>query len=81
MFTGIVQDIGTIGSIEVRNGDLVIQIEPAALDTGLISVGDSVAVAGVCLTVVRQEPGVVFLMYQKRRSRGHCWVLGNRKTG
>jgi len=60
MFTGIVQDIGTIDSIEARNGDLVIRIKPGILDTGLISVGDSVAVAGVCLTVVRQAPGVLF---------------------
>ena len=60
MFTGIVQDIGTIDSIEARDGDLVIRIKPGTLDTALISVGDSVAVAGVCLTVVRQEPGVLF---------------------
>ena len=34
MFTGIVQDIGTIDSIEARDGDLVIRIKPGILDTG-----------------------------------------------
>ena len=52
MFTGIVQDIGEIESLEPREGDLVIGIRPSALNTTLVKLGDSIAVAGVCLTAV-----------------------------
>tara|TARA_Y100001960_G_scaffold93276_1_gene100456 strand:- start:2289 stop:2894 length:606 start_codon:yes stop_codon:yes gene_type:complete len=55
MFTGIVQDVGTIESLASREGDLVIGIRPNALDTKLVELGDSIAVAGVCLTAVSIE--------------------------
>ena len=40
MFTGIVQDIGEIESLEPREGDLVIGIRPSALNTTLVKLGD-----------------------------------------
>tara|TARA_Y100001960_G_C14705235_1_gene843941 strand:- start:112 stop:717 length:606 start_codon:yes stop_codon:yes gene_type:complete len=60
MFTGIVQDVGVIESIDSREGDLVIQVKPRALHAELVRIGDSIAVAGVCLTVVRNESGGLF---------------------
>lgn len=52
MFTGIVQDIGRVLETESRAGDLRVHIGVGALDLGRQQLGDSIAVAGVCLTVV-----------------------------
>jgi riboflavin synthase len=52
MFTGIIQSVGTIGRIEPRGGDLRIVLDAAALELGDVGLGDSIAVNGVCLTVV-----------------------------
>ena len=55
MFTGIVQDVGTVTSIEAKSGDLIVAIAPRAIAIEEIQVGDSVAVSGVCLTVARLD--------------------------
>ncbi len=52
MFTGIVQAIGQISLIEDRGGDLRLQIETGELGLENLNFGDSIAVNGVCLTVV-----------------------------
>jgi riboflavin synthase len=57
MFTGIVQDVGSVRSIEPRGGDVRIVIGVQALDLGRTAIGDSVAVQGVCLTVAELLPG------------------------
>ena len=79
MFTGIVQDVGEIESLEPRLGDLVIGIRLGALDTKLVKLGDSIAVAGVCLTAVSIASGCVFFDVSKETlSRT---LLGNWKLG
>ena len=56
MFTGIVEAVGRI-TARTRSGDGVrLRIDAGALDLRDVAVGDSVAVAGCCLTVVRAEP-------------------------
>ena len=52
MFTGIIQDIGTIAVIE-KAGDWVITIAASPALLGSLSLGASVACSGVCLTVIR----------------------------
>lgn len=52
MFTGIVQAVGHIASREERGGDARIVIDAGALGLADVALGDSIAVAGVCLTVV-----------------------------
>ena len=52
MFTGIVQAVGRIRSVEKRGGDAHLAIDAAALGLDDVGIGDSIAVAGVCLTVV-----------------------------
>jgi len=52
MFTGIIQAIGKISAIEDRGGDLRLQIDAGGLDLGHLRLGDSIAVNGVCLTVI-----------------------------
>jgi riboflavin synthase len=54
MFTGIVEELGTVQSLTEREGGwhLVVRGPLAAADCRL---GDSVAVNGVCLTIARRE--------------------------
>lgn len=56
MFTGLVKDIGMIRSIERRDGDARLNIEAPHLALSNFNLGDSVAVNGVCLTVVDLRP-------------------------
>jgi riboflavin synthase len=55
MFTGIVKELGEIERVEVsaEGARLVLHAPETA---GRVQVGDSVAINGVCLTVVRREP-------------------------
>jgi riboflavin synthase len=52
MFTGIIQAVGRIASREQRGGDARLVIDAGALPLDDVALGDSIAVAGVCLTVV-----------------------------
>jgi riboflavin synthase len=52
MFTGIVQDVGSVVSLETRGGDFRLLIAFDRLDPAGISVGDSICVQGCCLTAV-----------------------------
>ncbi len=51
MFTGLIQDVGQIQAIEPAGGGFRLTIS-TRLDLGSIKTGDSIAVDGVCLTVV-----------------------------
>ena len=51
MFTGIVEELGTIAAIEGDAGGLQLQIEAPVL-APLSRIGDSINVSGCCLTVV-----------------------------
>ena len=52
MFTGIIQAVGRITRIQRRHGDVRLHLAAGDLDLSDVSVGDSIAVAGVCLTVL-----------------------------
>jgi len=52
MFTGIIQAIGVVRSMEQRSGDMRLRIATGKLDLGDVALGDSIAVNGVCLTAV-----------------------------
>jgi len=52
MFTGIIQAIGSIQQSESAGGDIRLTISATGLDLETSSLGDSIAVNGVCLTVV-----------------------------
>jgi riboflavin synthase len=51
MFSGIVQDLGTVRTIEQRGGDARMVIAAAQLDLQALRVGDSMCVQGACLTI------------------------------
>lgn len=55
MFTGIVQDVGRIVSLERRAGDVRLRIAVTNLQLDHTAPGDSIAVSGVCLTALDLE--------------------------
>ena len=57
MFTGLIQEVGTIAALE-RHGLRVVVAAPSASRT--LRIGDSVAVSGVCLTAVKIDAGESF---------------------
>jgi riboflavin synthase len=56
MFTGIIQNVGRVARLEARGGDLRLAVDTAELDMADVQLGDSIAVSGVCLTVVALRP-------------------------
>lgn len=55
MFTGIIQDIGSVQSREIRGGDERLVIASEKLDLSRVAIGDSICVQGVCLTVAELQ--------------------------
>ncbi len=57
MFTGIIQAVGHIRQLTERSGgDARVNIAGGGLDLADVAIGDSIAVNGVCLTVVEKGP-------------------------
>ena len=52
MFTGIIKAVGTISTMQVRNGDVRLSVRSAGLPWSDLDIGESIAVNGVCLTAV-----------------------------
>jgi riboflavin synthase len=74
MFTGIVRELATVGSFD---GTRLVVIAPET--AAVAAVGDSVAVAGVCLTVVEAADGqLAFDVVPETLSRT---ALGGVETG
>src|SRR3989338_2914191 len=57
MFSGIIADIGSINQAADRNGGLRLVIATKALDLSDVQIGDSIAVNGICLTVIEHTAG------------------------
>jgi riboflavin synthase len=55
MFSGIIADVGTIASAQDRDGGLRLSVSTEDLGMDDVSLGDSIAVSGICLTVVKIE--------------------------
>lgn len=60
MFTGIIEAIGEIVSVQPRGGDVRLEVHSAELDWRDVALGDSIATNGVCLTAV-SLPGQSFV--------------------
>ncbi|GGZ51200.1 riboflavin synthase subunit alpha [Lysobacter xinjiangensis] len=52
MFTGIIEGVGAIASIEPRGGDVRLRVSAGTLAFDDVRLGESIAVNGICLTVV-----------------------------
>ncbi len=55
MFTGIIQSIGNISAIEPHGGDSRFVFNTGSMDLSDLTVGDSVAVNGACLTIIEKD--------------------------
>ncbi len=56
MFTGIIEAVGTVKRLQPTGGDLRFVIDSGSLDMSDVQIGDSIAVNGVCLTVIEFDP-------------------------
>ncbi|WP_299218870.1 riboflavin synthase [uncultured Psychrobacter sp.] len=52
MFTGIIENIGKVKSMQPTGGDIRLTIESNDMDFSDVKLGDSIASNGICLTVV-----------------------------
>ena len=52
MFTGIIEGVGHIAALEPRGGDVRLRVGTGTLPFDHVQLGESIAVNGVCLTVV-----------------------------
>lgn len=79
MFTGIIQAIGHIERIEPRGGDVRLTIATGKLPLSGATLGDSIAVSGVCLTAI--ELGEKHFSADVSRETLARTTLGSLKTG
>ena len=79
MFTGIIQAIGRVKSLEDRGGDVRLTINNGKLDLSDVQLGDSIAVNGVCLTAI-ELPGDGFVADVSRETLS-LTTLGTLKPG
>jgi len=52
MFTGLIEGVGRLAARETRGGDARLRIDAGSLPFADVQLGESIAVNGVCLTVV-----------------------------
>lgn len=52
MFTGIIEAVGAVKRMQAMAGDMRFVFDSGSLDMGDVRIGDSIAVNGVCLTVI-----------------------------
>ncbi len=57
MFTGIIEAVGHLREIKPAAGGARIALDAGALDLADVKIGDSIAINGVCLTVVALAAG------------------------
>ena len=55
MFTGLIEAVGSLDALEARGGDLRLRVACAPLPGAPLALGESIAVSGVCLTVVAHD--------------------------
>jgi riboflavin synthase len=59
MFTGLVSDMGAVERLVPRQGGARLSLRPRTLPVDELTLGESVACSGVCLTVVERGGGLV----------------------
>lgn len=79
MFSGIIADVGLITRAKDRDGGLRLSVTTEALGMGDVRIGDSIAVNGVCLTVVELD-GPAFTVDVSRETL-NCTVGLERQGG
>ncbi|CAH9017518.1 riboflavin synthase [Candidatus Nitrosacidococcus sp. I8] len=79
MFTGIIKAVGTVTTHEKKKEGLYLGIDTRQLDITSIELGDSIAVSGVCLTVVQKNTQALFFDLSPETLA--CTILGNLTLG
>ena len=79
MFTGIIQAVGTIQTLQEKGGDVAISVATGKMPMGNVKLGDSIAVNGVCLTAVQLTDNS--FVADVSRETLSLTSLGNLKTG
>eukprot|EP01133_Synstelium_polycarpum_P001264 gene1264-1455_t len=79
MFTGIIESIGSIRAMTPKGGDVRLLVETGKLDLSDVKLGDSIAVSGVCLTVI-ELPGDGFAADVSRETLD-CTAMNDLKSG
>ena len=79
MFTGIVQALGTVQSMERFEGDMRFGISVSDKEFPKAELGGSIAVSGVCLTVIRWDQDCFFADVSKETLS--LTTLGHKQTG
>lgn len=57
MFTGLIEGVGRVAALEPRGGDVRLRIAVGSLPFVDVALGESIAVSGVCLTVIEFDAG------------------------
>ena len=55
MFTGIIEGVGQLIILENRSGDARLTVNVGSLPFDAVQLGESIAVNGVCLTVIAYD--------------------------
>ena len=79
MFTGIIAALGKVQAIDAKGGDVRLDVAMQKLDLSDVILGDSIAINGVCLTVV--EINGKQLGFDVSRETLDRSSLGTLKTG
>ena len=79
MFTGLIEAIGQLRSVAELGGDVRLWIASNTLDCTDVKIGDSIAVNGVCLTVVLLEADAFALDVSNETLA--CTTLGTWREG
>lgn len=74
MFTGIVESMGTLATVETVGEGGVIAFEEGSLPGDLLP-GDSLAVSGVCLTAEMVDGGLIFSLSPETLARTNMGTL------
>lgn len=79
MFTGLVEDVGTVVRADRRSDALVLHVRPSAMPLAELKVGDSVCHDGCCLTATEvSRDGFTVLAGAETLART---TLGNARVG
>jgi riboflavin synthase len=78
MFTGIIEDLATVKSIERSDEGAVLTVR-TALSVSRIGIGDSIAVSGACLTVIAKGRGTIAMDVSAETLRRT--ILGGLESG
>ncbi len=79
MFTGIIESVGTVQSIQQVSGDVRLTIQVGDLDMSDVKLGDSIATSGVCLTVI--DFGETWYSADVSLESLHRTILGSWRAG